>query len=410
MFSNIKIAVVGLGGRGVGLTKEALIPVCQDWGAEIAAVYDPYEDRVESFAQMINDMTGKMPIKAESYQEILENKEISAVILTSAWEAHIPQAVEAMKAGKPVAFEVGGAYTVEDCWKLVDTYEQTGVPCMMLENCCYGKWELMVLNMVRQGTFGEIVHCSGGYHHDLRKEIAGGEKNRHYRLRNYLNRNCENYPTHELGPIAKVLDINNGNRMVSLSSTSSCAKGMHAYILETEGEESPLASAEFAQGDIVTTVIKCAKGQTIVLTLDTTLPRAYSRGFTVRGTKGAFFEDTKMVFIDDLEKDYHFAADILKDNAEQYFEKYKHPLWDEYEPVGGHGGMDYLVLSAFMESVVNGFTPPIDVYDAAAYMCITALSEESILKGGAVVAIPDFTRGKWYMRSDVTQGKFKLSK
>jgi hypothetical protein len=135
-----------------------------------------------------------------------------------------------MKAGKYVGVEVGGAYSVDDCWRLVRTYEETGVPCMLMENCCYGRQELLVLNMVKQGLFGDIVHCQGGYRHDLREEITNGRENRHYRLRNYMNRNCENYPTHELGPIAKILGINRGNRMVSLVSMSSQAKGLHEYI------------------------------------------------------------------------------------------------------------------------------------------------------------------------------------
>ena len=265
------------------------------------------------------------------------------------------------------------------------------------------------MNMVRQGLFGDVVHCEGGYHHDLRHEIAYGEENRHYRLRNYTNRNCENYPTHELGPIAKILDINNGNRMVSLTATASCAKGLHEYIVKEKGADDPLASVAFAQGDIVTTVIKCAKGQTITLVLDTTLPRIYSRSFTVRGTKGSYFEDMNMVFLDGVQEEV-YPANPYWDNGEEYAKSHAHPLWKDYDPKGGHGGMDYLVISAFFESMITGKRPPIDVYDAAAYMCITALSEESIQKGSAPVAIPDFTRGKWYWRDDIADSKFRLDR
>ena len=400
MSETIKIGVLGLGGRGRGLLKDAILPACEDYGMEVAAVYDPFEDRTAAGANVVEEITGKRPIEAKSEDEVINDPEIKAIISPSAWEAHVDIAVKAMKAGKYVAFEVGGAYTLEDCWKLVNTYEETGTHCMMLENCCYGQRELMIMNMVRLGVLGNIVHCSGGYHHDLRSEIAGGKENRHYRLRNYLNRNCENYPTHELGPIAKLLDINNGNRMVSLSAQASCAKGLHEYIVNTRGENDPLAKLDFAQGDVVTTVIKCAKGQTIVLTLDTTLPRAYSRGFTIRGTKGAYFEDTDLIFIDGVHK-HEWSSRPLWGNAEECVEEYQHTLWKNYDPKGGHGGMDYLVMSAFLEAVKTGKKPPIDAYDAAAYMCITALSEESILMNGAPVAIPDFTRGKWYMRKDI---------
>lgn len=404
MSETIKIAVFGLGGRGQSLIEYAILPACQDMNAEIAAVYDPYEDRTQESAAIVERITGKRPIAAKSEEEIFGNAEIKAVIVSSSWESHVDLAVKSMRAGKYVAFEVGGAYALEDCWRLVNTYEETGVPCMMLENCCYGQRELMITNMVRQGILGSIVHCSGGYHHDLRDQVAHGKDIRHYRLRNYLHRNCENYPTHELGPIAKLLDINNGNRMMSLSSMASDAKGLHEFIVAQHGEDHPLAKLEFAQGDVVTTTIKCAKGQTIVLTLDTTLPRGYSRAFTVRGTKGSYFEDTDCIFLDSEHHDYEWEPKKIWDNAKDYEEKYQHPLWQGYDPHAGqdnHGGMDYLVICAFLEAVQKNAKPPIDAYDAAAYMSISALSEDSIQRGGAVVSIPDFTRGKWYMRQDI---------
>ena len=401
MSETMKIAVVGLGGRGQGLVESAILPACEDYNVEIAAVYDPYEDRCQRGAEIVFNKTGKRPVACKSYQGILDDPEIKGVITPSAWEAHVDVCVAAMKAGKYVATEVGGAYTIEDCWKLVDTYEETGSHCMLLENCCDGQRELMVLNMVRMGLFGDIVHCSGGYMHDLRGEIAGGKENRHYRLRNYMNRNCENYPTHELGPIAKLLDINNGNRMVSLTATASCSKGLHEYIVNKKGASNPLAKVNFAQGDVFTTVIKCANGQTIVLTLDTTLPRSYSRGFTIRGTKGAYFEDNDSLFLDNKHHKFEFDGRGLWGNAKKFAKKYNHKLWQNYDPKGGHGGMDYLVISAFLEAMTTGKKPPIDVYDAAAYMAITALSEESVIKGSAPVMIPDFTRGKWYRRDDI---------
>ena len=166
----------------------------------------------------------------------------------SAWENHIPAAVYAMEHGKQVAIEVGGAYSVDDCWKLVDTYEKTGIHCMMLENCCYDRNEMMVMKMVREGLFGKIVHCEGGYRHDLRSEISLGKEIRHYRLRNFMNRNCENYPTHELGPIAKILDINRGNRMLSLTSVSSGAFGLNAYAEQNEKVNPELKTFRFSTG------------------------------------------------------------------------------------------------------------------------------------------------------------------
>lgn len=402
----LRLGLIGFGARGSGLLEYTLLPMCAE-SIEIKGACDLYKDRADKAADMVEKETGVRPAAETDYKKILA-LDIDAVIIMSAWESHIPIATAAMKAGKYVGLEVGGAYSVEDCWKLVHTSEETGVPCMLLENCCYGKRELMILNMVRKGIFGEIVHCSGGYHHDLRQEIADGEENRHYRLRNYLARNCENYPTHELGPIAKILGINNGNRMISLTSTASSAKGMHEYINRVKGADSKYANAEFTQGDVVNTVIKCAGGQTISLTLDTTLPRTYSRGFTVRGTKAAYFEDNDSLFIDGEHNEYEFKGKELWGNAEKYEAANLHPIWDGFIPVGGHDGMDEMVFHAFVESASAGVQPPIDVYDAAAYMVISALSEESIACGGKPVAIPDFTSGKWINRTDIVKSKYSL--
>ena len=300
-----------------------------------------------------------------------------------------------MKAGIPTGLEVGGAYDIEECFELVKTYEETKTPFMFLENCCYGRYELMVLNMVKQGLFGEIVHCEGGYQHDLREEILLGEENRHYRLNNYINRNCENYPTHELGPIAKVLDINKSNRMLYLTSMSSKSVGLNDFAkLHPDKFQSRLADQKFEQGDIVTTNIMCSNGATISLMLDTCNARPYSRNFTVHGTRGIYREDGNYIYLDtDFGPETHWNWTPHWDNAKQYCEKYDHPIWKKFLSDGvrgGHGGMDYLVYNDFFNYVINGGDSPIDVYDAAAWMSITPLSAQSIKEGSKPIAIPDF--------------------
>lgn len=409
----VKLVIIGLGKRGLGILKTVLIKMIEMGTIEVLGVCDAYEDRVQDAAGFLKEKTGKEPVKSTNYRDILDIKGLDAVLVMTAWESHVDIAIEAMKRGIRPGIEVGGAYSLQECFNLVEAYEQTGIHCMMLENCCYGRKELMVLNMVKQGVFGEIVHCSGGYMHDLRHEISDGDIERHYRQRNYLTRNCENYPTHELGPIAQVLNINRGNRMLYLTSVASCSKGLHQYIAEHRGPAHPLYNAHFNQGDIVTTVIKCANGETIVLTLDTTLPRIYSRGFTVRGTKGMYCEDGHYIHMDG-ENEFDTLANKLN-NADKYYEKYEHPLWVEYKknPIGGHDGIDWLVYSAFVDSVAKGITPPIDTYDTATWMSISCLSEESIACGGKPVNIPDFTRGKWILRTendDTCDSIYSLSK
>lgn len=392
---NVRVGFIGLGNRG-----KSLLDVVLAQKESVTAVCDLYADRAESAANKVEEKSGKRPAEYTDYKKLLADESVDAVVISCAWEDHVMIAVDAMRAGKAVGLEVGGAYSVHQCWELVKTYEETKVPFMFLENCCFGRRELMALNMVELGLFGKIVHCSGGYHHDLREEIAFGRENRHYRLRNYLTRNCENYPTHELGPIAKVLKINNGNRMVSLTSTASKAEGLHDYALRKKPDDEFLCNAQVNQGDVVTTVIKCANGETIVLTLDTTLPRFYSRGFTVRGTRGMYEEATDSVFLDngeDSKYDWSWRANKVG-NAASYTDEYDHPIWKKYieEGVqGGHDGMDYLEFKFFFDALRNDKPMPVDVYDAASWMVITALSEVSIANGSAPVEIPDFTEGKW---------------
>ncbi|MGI5893934.1 MAG: Gfo/Idh/MocA family protein [Candidatus Merdivicinus sp.] len=410
MKDSLKIGIIGLGNRGYSLMNSVMLPRKE---IEVAAVCDLYEDRRERAVAKVKEERGMEPFSTADYREILAMDKIDAVIVSTSWTDHIKISIEAMKAGKYVGCEVGGAYSIDDCWQLVRTYEETGVPCMMMENCCYGRDELMVLNMVKQGIFGEVVHCQGGYRHDLRDEVAYGREIRHYRLANYQNRNCENYPTHELGPIAKVLNINRGNRMVTLNSIASKAVGLHEFLMKEKGPDYDLSSYRFEQGDVVTTVIKCAHGETIVLTLDTTLPRAYSRGFHVQGTKGMYMEDNRSIFLDDLHAKMHFKWKDQWNNVEEFREKYEHPIWKQYLAegvVGGHDGIDWLVFGAFFDAVKRGIQTPIDVYDMAAWMSITPLSEASIAMGGAPVAIPDFTNGRWINREPVVEGHYCLDK
>lgn len=336
MNKKLRIGIIGLGNRGSNLLSTLL----KMDDIIISAVSDVYEDRCVEAVKTVESAAGNTPFSTGNYKEILALDEVDAIIASTSWADHINVVIDAMKAGKYIASEVGGAYSLDELWQLVKTYEETGVPCMMLENCCYGREELMVLNMVKKGLFGEVVHCQGGYHHDLREEITNGRENRHYRLINYMNRNCENYPTHEFGPIAKILNINRGNRMLSLTSTSSKARGLHEYILHEKGPQYDLANYNFAQGDVVTTTIKCAHGETVVLTLDTTLPRGYSRGFHVQGTKAMYMEDNNSLFIDGVHNKYEFEWKKQWNNAEQYREQYDHPLWKDYKPDSdaGHGG------------------------------------------------------------------------
>ena len=402
-----RVGQIGLGGRGMGHLSGIF---CERDDVVVTYVCDVYEDRCAAAVKMVEEKNGNTPKSTTNYKEVCESPDVDVVIVTSAWENHIPACVYAMECGKQVATEVGGAYSIDDCWKLVNTYEKTGIHCMMLENCCYDRNEMMVMKMVREGLFGKIVHCEGGYQHDLRGEVSHGAENRHYRLRNYQNRCCENYPTHELGPIAKILDINRGNRMLKLVSMASGAWGLNAFAETHDDVDPALRSYPFKQGDVVKTLIQCAHGETICLTLDTTLPRYYNRNFTIRGTKGFFGETENMVYIDG--KCVEFGHDNFN-NVAEYRKEWEHPVWKHFEEEGvkgGHGGMDWLVFDAYFSALRDGMVPPIDTYDTAAWMAITPLSEISIANGSMPVDIPDFTRGMWTHRTDKNTGFYALDK
>ena len=403
----VRLGIIGLGKRGADMAKSVIINVKD---VKIVALSDVYEDKMQSAYEGIKDRLSEKPAFYTNYLDLLDSKKVDAVYISAAWEAHSRIAIDAMKKGVIPALEVGGAYSEEECWDLVKTQRETKVPFMFMENCCYGKEELLGTALVRHGILGEVSHCSGAYGHDLRHEVTHGKETRHYRLRNYIARNCENYPTHELGPIAKLLNINRGNRMVSLVSMSSKAAGLKEYIKSHESELNPeLKDVVFKQGDVVDTLITCENGATIHLKLDTTLPRYYDRDFTVHGTKGLFKQTGNLVYLDGEEESFESTENIKKymDSAK----KYEHLLPDfwlhatEEQIKSGHGGMDYVLFTHFIDAVKNDKEMPIDVYDAASWMVITALSAKSIALGSAPVAIPDFTEGTYLLRKpkDVTE-------
>jgi predicted dehydrogenase len=336
------------------------------------------------------------------------------VIVATPWEWHARQGVAAMKAGKPVGMEVCGATDLQECWELVEAHEQTGVQLFALENVCYRRDVMAVLTMVREGLFGELLHLHGGYQHDLRevkfndgKQYYGGgvefgEKGiseAKWRTNHSVHRNGDLYPTHGLGPVATMININRGNRLMTVSSVATKARGLHEYVVAKGGELHPNAKVNFKLGDIVTSSITTANGETIILSHDTSSPRPYSLNFRVQGTRGLWMDDFNSIYVEGVSSPAHkWEADTA------YMEKYDHPLWKrnaEAAKDAGHGGMDYFVLNSFIECLKRDALFPLDVYDLATWYAITPLSEASIAHGGETQQIPDFTKGKWMRRKPV---------
>ena len=348
-----------------------------------------------------------------AYKNLLSDKNIDAIIIATPWEWHAPMILDALKAGiKYIGTEVVLGITLEDHWDVVKAADNAGAHVMMLENVCYRRDVMAVMNMVRQGVFGEMMHLQGGYQHDLRgvkfndgnkphnSGVEFGEKGfseAAWRTNHSLHRNGDLYPTHGIGPIAMMADINRGNRFISLSSFDTKARGLHNYIVKKGGENHPNAKINFKLGDIITTHIKCANGETILLQHDTNLPRPYSLGFRVQGTNGLWMDVNNSVYVEGVSKEHQW------DNASTWLQKYDHPLWKRWTADAegaGHGGMDFFVIHAFIESVKRKVSTPMDVYDAAAWSAITPLSERSIELGNATVEFPDFTSGKWMTRKN----------
>ncbi|GAH43864.1 unnamed protein product, partial [marine sediment metagenome] len=291
--------------------------------------------------------------------------------------------------------EVPAAVSIEQCWDLVNTHEETGVPCMMLENWSFRKDNLAVLNMVRQGLFGEIVHCHCAHSHDCVDHwFFDREGNIRWGGEFLVKYNRDQYPTHSLGPVLSWLDINCGDYYKHITSTATASKGINAYFARKFGPNHPNAKRKYKQGDIVTSVIETHRGKTIVINYDMQLPRPYDNRWMLQGTEGIYNEQRNSVYFVDNSPEYH-----QWESFPPYMEKYNHSWYTDKKWTAGlehgHGGTDYLELRMFIEAVKNKTQTPIDVYDSVLMSCIVPLSGMSIERGSAPVECPDFTRGKW---------------
>ena len=349
-----------------------------------------------------------------AYRKLLEEKDLHAVLIATPWEWHAPMILDSISAGiKYIGTEVVLGITLQDHWNVVNAATAAKANVMMMENVCYRRDVMAILQMVRQGLFGELIHMQCGYQHDLRgikfnngksSNNSGaefGEKafsEARWRTNHSVHRNGDLYPTHGIGPVAEMLNINYGNRFVSLSSFASKSRGLHEYIVQKGGSSHPNAKVEFRLGDVVTTQIRCANGETILLQHDTNLPRPYSLGFRVQGTRGLWMDLNKSLYIEGVS-----AKSDAWELAQPYLDKYDHPDWQRWGKEAedaGHGGMDFFVLQDFIVAAKNQTPTPMDVYDAAAWSSITPLSEMSIELGNQTVEVPDFTGGQWMLRTN----------
>ena len=414
----VRLGMIGTGMRGQVLLRELL----RRDDVEMVALCD-IEPLMLGRAMDMAAKAGKPAPKAygadgdvHAYRRLLQQRGLDGVIIATPWEWHAPMAIDAMQAKVPVGCEVVAGITLQDHWDVLETQLRTGTPYMLLENVCYRRDVMAALQMVRAGLFGELVHLQGGYQHDLRavKFNSGnpdepygsgvefgpkGWSEARWRTQHSIDRNGELYPSHGIGPCAMYTGINRGNRFTHLNSFASKARGLHEYtVARSGGTTHPSTQVKFKLGDIVTTTLACENGETIILQHDTSLPRPYSLGFRVQGTRGLWMDLNQSIHVEGRSPAHKWEP------FQAYQDEFDHPLWRKYaeDAAGaGHGGMDYFVIHAFVESLKAQAPMPIDIYDAVAWSAITPLSEQSIAEGFRTLQFPDFTKGLWKSRKPI---------
>ncbi len=397
----VRVGFIGLGQRG----PSHLNNMTKLGGVSIMGLCDIREESVLK-AQKGIEKSGQKPThyfgNKDAWKKLCDRKDVDLIYIATPWDLHVPMAVYAMEQGKHVAIEVPAAKTLDECWQLVKTSEKTGKHCMMLENCCYDFFELMTLNMARQGFFGDIIHTEGAYIHYLLD--LNFKKDGYYdmwRLKENIGRNGNIYPTHGLGPVCQVMNINRGDKMDYLVSMSSIDNMMNEEAKELAAKDDfykPFVNKPY-RGNMNTTVIRTNKGRTIMIQHDVTTPNVYSRIHKISGTKGSALKYPSPKIASSHDK--WLSEQEFKSLEEKYQPPIVKKVGELAKQVGGHGGMDFLMDWRLIDCLRNGLPLDQDVYDAALWSAIAPLSEKSVANRSTSVDVPDFTAGLWKQNKPV---------
>ena len=395
----VRLGIIGVGGRGQGVMSDFLGVE----GVEVRAICDIVPDRLRESQAMLKK--ANRPAAAEygktdnDFERLCQRDDLDFIYIATPWKWHVPMCLSGMKNGKHVGSEVPVAMTVKECWDLVDTSEKTRKHCMIMENCCYGYNELLVLNMVRKGLFGTLNHGEAAYIHDLRGLLLADSGEGLWRRFPHIDHDANLYPTHGLGPVCNYMGVNRGDRMETLVSLSSLEASLTEFRDKTVPANSAKRKEKYKCGDMNTSVIRTALGRTIMLQHSVVSPRPYSRINMIQGTEGAFADYPARIYVEGRTKQEAWES------IDGYKSEFEHDLWrktgDLARKLGGHGGMDFLMCFRVIECFRNGTPPDMDVYDAAAWSAPFGLSETSNAKSGASMKFPDFTRGKWRDRKGI---------
>ena len=397
----VRVGIIGLGGRGSSLLMDLIrIPF-----VEVTALCDIHPDKTDRALKRATAKNQHPRVHAgdeRAWEKLILQDDIDVVYIATPWEWHCEMCVKSMEAGKHAFVEVSAVVTIDECWKIVDASERTQRHCSILENCCYGRSELFVLNMAREGVFGTLTHAECAYIHDLREVLFHLNSEGDWRREYHKTLDGNLYPTHGLGPVAQYMGIGRGDQFKHIVSMSSLEAGLSRHLAEKQPNEGRHAGEKYICGDMNTSLIKTELGRTIMLQHDVVSPRPYSRINALSGTGGTFLGYPTRLALDDPKKHgletegshkWLSAADL--DIIRRRFE---HPLYAslaEQSKTSGHGGMDYVMSHRLLDCIRKGDTPDITVYDAAAWSCILELSCKSVASGSMPVQVPDFTRGAW---------------
>jgi len=394
----VRVGFVGVGHQGSSHVTNFL----KIDGVDVVAICDVTPEHLARSQKAVIDAGRPMPKGygdrgPRDFERMIGEERLDLVFTATPWEWHAPVMLAAMRAGVHAATEVPMAVTLDECWELVETAERTRRHCIMMENCCYDRAELMILNMVRHGVFGELLHAECGYLHDLRQLKLSDFYYDRWRVKHSVRRNGDLYPTHGIGPVAQWLDINRGNQFDHLVSMATRSRGLNLWAAARLGPDSPEARQRYALGDVVTTLIRTKRGETIEITHDTSSPRPYSRNIVLQGTRGLVRKyPEQRIYIEGRSPQHDRWEDL-----EAYRAQYDHPLWtglDARAAGAGHGGMDYIEDFRLVQSLRQGAPMDFDVYDGAAWTAVIMMSEQSIASRSRSVDFPDFTRGSWKSR------------
>jgi Oxidoreductase family, NAD-binding Rossmann fold len=392
----VRLGIIGVGGRGTGMLANFLAIE----HVQVHAICDLVKEKAAHAQELVEKAGGKRPEAytngEHDFENLCKRDDLDFIYIATPWDWHAPMALAGMNAGKHTGVEVPAVNTLEECQALVDTSEKTRRHCMIMENCCYGYNELLVLNLIRAGVLGHLLHGEAAYIHDLRGEIFSDKGEGLWRRAPHTTRNGNLYPTHGLGPVSNYMGINRGDRFDYLVSMSSPAKGFDAYRAANVPKGNPKWNEKYVCGDMNTSLIKTVNGLTIMLQHDVSNPRPYDRINLISGVKGVFRDYPERIYVDGQAGEEAFTA------IEPYKEKYAHKLWKEKGAAAegrGHGGMDFIMLYRLVQCMREGLAPDMDVYDAASWSAPAPLSEKSVAQGSAPIKFPDFTRGAWKQRN-----------